>query len=186
MSTTRAYGPVAVLNTFFVFVFALAWLDNPHYPVMIIAGESSVGTWMSGVLLTVAAAACLVISVRQGWWPWLLLAVFFFALAADERFMYHERMKEWIIFHVTHSVKSRGINELPVMAGAAGGAAIAWIMWQKLAGIGRTLLLAATLLGAISVTMDVLSAGVLWEDSCKLLAELCISNALLLKVGQGT
>src|SRR5882672_10544044 len=177
-STSKAVG---LLCVFFVVVFLVALAFNSNYPVLIMAGESSVATWMSGVLLVVSATASMIISMRRGWLPWLFISAFFFVLALDERFMFHERMKEHIIFNFTHNVvRSRLLNELPVMIAARAGAFVTFILWRHLQhGRNRILLFCATVLGTASVTVDVLAAGVLWEECFKLLAELSMACALL-------
>ena len=177
-SASKAVG---LLCVFFILVFLVALTFNSNYPVLILAGESSVGTWMSGVLLVVSATASMIISMRRGWLPWFFIAAFFFMLALDERFMFHERMKEHIIFNITHNVsRSRLLNELPVIVAACVGVVVAFILWRNLLhGRNRILLFCAAILGTASVTVDVLAAGVLWEECFKLLAELSIACALL-------
>lgn len=184
MKTWRSTGKaMGLLCAFFVLVLFVALASNHYYPVLIIAGESSVGAWMSGVLLVVSATVALIIGVRRGGFPWFLISAFFFVLALDERFMFHERMKEYIIFHFTHNfVRSRFINELPVITAAGVGAFVSFILWRHLHGKSRILLLCAAVLGIASVTFDVLAAGVLWEECFKLLAELSIACALLREV----
>ena len=182
MKTHRsASKAVGLLCVFFVLVFLVALAFDANYPVLIIAGESSIGTWMSGVLLVVSATASMIIGMRRGWLPWFFIAAFFFMLALDERFMFHERMKEHIIFNITHNVsRSRLINELPVIVAACAGVFVAFILWRHLRHRrNRILLFCAAVLGTASVTVDVLAAGVLWEECCKLLAELSIACALL-------
>lgn len=181
MSPSNAfYKAAGALCIFFVLVFAVAFIANPYYPLQVLAGESSVGTWVSGVLLIVSATVSLTIGIRTGHRHWFLIAAFFSTLALDERFMFHERLKEKIIFSLDHSAKhARWLYELPAITGACIGAVIAYILWKKLQNTARRLLLAATILGTASVTIDVLAAGVVWEESCKLLAELIIACALL-------
>jgi len=186
MKARRSAGKAAgLLCVFFVLVLFIALASNHYYPVLIIAGESSVGTWLSGVLLVVSATVALIIGMRRGWFPWFLIAAFFFVLALDERFMFHERMKEYIIFHVTHNFsRSRLINELPVISAAGVGGVVSFMLWRHLHGRSRVLLLCAAILGTASVAIDVLEAGVLWEECCKLLAELSIACALLGEVDE--
>ncbi|SKC73642.1 hypothetical protein [Ohtaekwangia koreensis] len=175
------YKATAFLLAFFVLVFAIAFSFNRYYPVLVIAGESSVGTWMSGVLLTISATISLILGMRHGWRPWFVFAAFFFVLALDERFMFHEHLKEWIIFSSHTNQTSRWVYELPAIAGGLVGAYIAIILWKNLEGVSRIFLLSATILGTASVTIDVFAAGVLWEECFKLLGELSITCALLRK-----
>ncbi len=171
---------VGLLCVFFVLILIVSLASNHYYPVLVIAGELSVGTWLSGVLLVVSATTALIIGMRRGGFPWFLISAFFFVLALDERFMFHERMKEYIVFHFTHNyMRSRLINELPVIAGACVGAFVSFMLWRHLHGRNRVLLLCAAVLGTASVTIDVLEAGVLWEECFKLLGELSIACAVL-------
>jgi len=174
---------IATVVTFFISVFTIALIYSPYNPTLIISGEESVGTWMSGVLLVTSATASLIISMRMGWFPWWFIAIFFLVLALDERFMYHEQLKERIIFSSDHpAFVSRWTYELPVLAGAAVGVGITIILWRNLRRQGRLLLVGALLLGSTSVIMDVLDWGVFVEDSCKLLGELTITVAILREV----
>jgi len=158
-------------------VFALAF--NPHFPQLVIVGESSVGTWMSGVLLVISASASLIIGMRRGDNFWFYMTVFFLVLALDERFMFHEHLKERLIFMGVHW---RFIYELPVMIGAGIGAFVAYRLNARLKGASRLLLYSAVGLGTTSIVIDILSAGVLWEECAKLLAELVMACAVLKKV----
>jgi hypothetical protein len=176
------YKTVTGLCIFFVSVFTVAFIFNPHYPMFVIAGESSVGTWMSGVLLVISGTTVSIVGMRQGWFPWLPLSAFFMLLALDERFMFHERWKQRIIFSAHDKNVSRWVYELPVMAGACAGALVAFVLWRYLRGGSRVLLLCASVLGAASVAVDVLAAGVLWEECLKLLAELLMVCALLSRI----
>ena len=157
MKTGRpARKAVGLLCVFFVLVFLVALAFDPHYPVLILVGESSVGTWMSGVLLVVSATASLIIGMRRAWLPWFFISAFFFVLALDERFMFHERMKEHIIFNITHNVsRSRLLNELPVIVAACAGVFVAFMLWRHLRHRkNRILLFCAAILGTASVTVD--------------------------------
>lgn len=165
------YKAVALLIAFFVLVFTVSLAFHRHYPMLIIAGEDSVGTWMSGALLMLCATTCLIMGMRQGWYPWVLVTIFFIVLALDERFMFHERLKERIIFSFHSANLPHWCYELPVIVGACVGALIARLLWHYVA-TSRMLLLCATVLGTASVAIDVLAAGILWEECCKLLAEL--------------
>lgn len=174
------YKTIGVLCTFFVIVFAVSFAYNSNYPVLVIAGEFSVGTWMSGVLLIVSASVSLIIALRKDWFLWFSVAVFFFVLALDERFMFHERLKEYIIFsfHTT----TFWIYELPVIVGACIGGIVAYLLWRNLIGMNRILLLCAVVLGTASVAFDVFTASVFLEECFKLLAELIIACSLLGKI----
>jgi len=134
---------------------------------------------MSGALLLMSATMTLIIGMRQGWFPWYVATIFFFLLALDERFMFHERLKQHLIFS---GATSRWVYELPVMLGAGVGAVMTFLLWQQLRRRSRVVLLCAMVLGTASVVIDILDTGALWEDSFKLMAELLVVLALLQKV----
>jgi hypothetical protein len=171
---------VGILCVFFAIVFIISFLNNPYYPANVIAGEASVGTWASGVLLVMSATVSLILGMRRGWFPWSVVAIFFLVLALDERFMLHESVKGRIIFHYQlDPARQHLIAELPVIAGALVGGLISFILWRHLRRTGRMLLVGAIVLGIASMTIDVLALGVLWEDSFKVFAELLVTGALL-------
>lgn len=173
---------VVLLCILFILFFTIAIAWHPYNPVLILAGESSPGTWMSGVLLIVAATMALITGMRRGWHPWSVAAVFFFVLAADERFMFHERLKEKIIFSINTAETSRWLYEFPVILGALFGIALTVLLWRYVQQTSRILLMFAAVLGSISVTIDITAAGVVWEECFKLLAELLLVCALLKEV----
>lgn len=175
MKSTR-WG-ISVLCLFFILTLFAGFFYNRHFPVLAVGSESSMGTWLSGVLLAISAAAALITGMRSAEYRWWIVAVFFFLLGADERFMFHERMKEYIIF--TYSASSVWIYELPVLVGALAGALVSWMLWQQLEGMSKVLLAGAVLLGLASVALDVLGKNVLIEESLKLLAELLIACSLV-------
>lgn len=172
---------LTLLVSFFILVFTGAFAFNRQFPQLVITGEASVGTWMSGALLIMSATLCLILVMRAKAFPWLLLATFFFILALDERFMFHEQLKTQLIF--SYGLGSRWMYELPVILGAIVGIFAAGLLWLQLDGTGRALLASAVVLGSISVLLDILASGVLWEECCKLIAELLVTCALLRKAG---
>jgi hypothetical protein len=182
-SPSPYYKAIAGLCIFFVSVFAVSLAFNPHYPVLVIAGESSVGTWMSGLLLIMAATLSMAIGIHKGWHPWFFAAAFFLLLALDEHFMFHEQLKEKMIFAFSRTTPmSHWMYELPVIIGACAGTIVAFLLWHYFHNTSRLLLLCAAILGSASVTIDILAAGVLWEECFKLIAELLITCALLREV----
>lgn len=170
---------VSVLCTFFVLTLGVAFLYNKDFPVLVVATESSVGTWLSGVLLSCCATIALINSVHQRLYPWILLSLFFFLLTADEHFMFHERLKEWIMFSFPGSHVL--IRELPVVIGAVAGGCLSWILWHHSKRKTRILLILAVMLGIVSVALDIIGSSALWEECLKLFAELSVTSALLVE-----
>ena len=168
---------------FVVITFLIAFYLNPQYPAGIIAGESSDATWLSSIMLGACAAFSLVISMHRGR-KWVFISVFFALLSLDEHFMFHERIKERIIFN-SGGTAPKLISESPVIVGMIAGLVVAYILWNQLASPGRRFLVAAIILGMASAIIDIFSAGVLVEDSLKVIAELAITCAMLTEVGRG-
>ena len=173
---------VILLCSFFIIVFAVAFIWYRHYPMLVIAGEDSVGTWMSGVLLVMSGTISMLIGVREGKVFWFVASSFFLLLACDERFMFHEQLKEKIIFSYADNLgASRWIAESPVLVGACVGAIMTYFLWLHLNNKSKFLLALAMLFGSASVVIDVMSSGVFWEECFKLSGELAICCALVLK-----
>jgi hypothetical protein len=173
-----------LLFIFVVMVFAVALYYNRNFSVLVFAGEDSVATWLSGLLLVFSASLCLIMSMTMRWYPWLLFSGFFLILALDERFMFHERVKEWILFSSENP--SRLLYELPVMIAAGFGAFVAFLLWRNLPAKNRILIIAAAVFGLASVCIDIMAAGVLWEEFCKLCAEMMLVYALLFSINPQT
>ena len=125
----------------------------------------------------------ILISLQRNWYPWLILSAFFLLLAADERFMLHEALKERILFSLAPKKGNDWIGELPVIFGACAGLFSVVVLWKHLRFSGMILILAVILLGGSSVLIDILGAGVFWEDSLKLLAEIILVFTLLTETG---
>ncbi|MBT1707340.1 hypothetical protein KK062_03860 [Fulvivirgaceae bacterium PWU5] len=167
-------------------VLIVALVRNYYYPLLAISGEPSAGTWLSGVLLIMSATLSLVAGMDRHPWTWFSVATFFLTLALDERFMFHEQLKEQIIFFTYGRNFPHALYELPVIFGACMGAGVAFLLWSQLSRCGRVVLVCAVSLGLVSVVIDILATGpVLFEDSSKLLAELLVTCALVLNVRSG-
>lgn len=167
---------LTVIVSFFVLVPVIALLLNPYYTVLVIAGESSVGTWMSGAMLVMAATLSLVLGIQRGWFPWTPASIFFFLLALDERFMFHESARERLLFRYPNST---WLSQLPVVAALLAGLCITIILWRKFIPPNRIFLMLVLALGTLSVIYDILEAGVLIEEILKLTAELFLVIALI-------
>ena len=174
---------VYIITTFFVSTIAIAFYYYRQFPALAVAGEESPGTWLSGVLLSCSAGVALVLAIHRGRNPWALVAMFLFLLTVDEHFMLHERAKQWLTFNMDKPALL--IREMPVLIGAIIGGWISWALWREMFGTGRGLLLAAVFFGLVSVTLDVIGAAALWEETLKLVAELAIVCALLVTAGRG-
>lgn len=178
------YKAALFIFCFVALVLAFALVYNYNFPLLSITGESSAGTWLSGALLLFCAAFSLVVAMQNNSAIWYLVSTFFILLAADERFMFHEQIKEKIIFTFHGTELSRWIVELPVIIGALAGMVITRLLWVELSGNARLFLVCGAAFGTVSVFFDVFAAGVLFEEMGKLLAELCVTLSLLQKVNR--
>jgi hypothetical protein len=170
---------VTLICTFVLVVLSVSLYYLRHFPATVIVGESSVVTWLSGMMLIFMAALSLTIAMRDQIHPWLLSTLFFILLALDERFMFHERLKEYIIFSL--KIQSSTMYNLPVVAGALGGVAIVTLLWKHLSKSNRWLVATAAVLGGASVAIDLVEGGVVPEELLKLIAEICVVCALVKK-----
>ncbi|HNY29297.1 MAG TPA: hypothetical protein PKO15_00275 [Fibrobacteria bacterium] len=144
--------------------------------VLVVSGEDSLGTWLSQSMLVACGAFSLQLCAIRRTWPWRVWSPAFVALALDERFMFHETIKERI--QLLLPTTPPRLAEAPVVVVALAGAIAARFLWRDLRTSGRALLSLGVVLGTASVGMDVARAGTLPEDVCKLLAELCVTQAL--------
>jgi hypothetical protein len=172
---------IAILVMFCATVIGGALVYHRQFPILVFAGEDSVVTWLSGALLIFCAAMCFHISITQQWRSWLLLAAFFMVLALDERFMFHERLKEWILF--SSGTKMRWLYELPVIVASVGGLFVTIVLWRETYFKSRMLLVAAAVLGSVSVVIDIFASGVVWEECFKMFGEILLVSALLIRIG---
>lgn len=172
---------IGILSLFFCLVFAIAFTFTKDPFPLVIAGENSVGAWVSEVLLIISATTTAIIASKRGWYPWIVFSLFFILLAVDEHFMIHESLKMQLVF-VAYEATSKPtywLGELPVIVAACLGLVVAWIMWKHSDRQARWLIIVGVAFGTISVIIDVLAAGVLWEDLCKLIGELAVTSALV-------
>jgi hypothetical protein len=167
-----------------VCILGAAFYINRTCPESVICGEESVGTWLSLFLLSSAATVSLCIAMRQRQAMWWLLASFLTVLALDERFMFHEQIKQYIILS-SRSPKSVPmlLAELPVLAAGLLGVAAAVITVRRMSHSGRYFIIFAALLGACSIVLDVLNVWLIIEDSCKIAAELLLVLGLIGEFG---
>lgn len=161
-------------------ILVIALVEDRYYPVRVLSGEDSVGTWVSSLLLASCTTLSLVIAMKRGYLPWLPFMLFFLLLALDERFMFHENLKQSILFasHPPRPATSLQ-GELPVIAASFLGAVVAVLLWKNVQRRNRTFLVLATAFGSVSVLLDVLHYQMVMEDLSKVLGELCIANCLL-------
>src|SRR6478609_7710458 len=89
---------VLLICTFVSGAVVVAIYHQRQFPATVVAGEDSVVTWLSGAMLIFMAALSLTIAMRDQMHPWFVAVLFFLLLAIDERFMFHERLKAYIIF----------------------------------------------------------------------------------------
>lgn len=153
-----------------------AWPEYWKY----IAAETTPLAWLQSVLLLscallggLVAFSSFVSEEHRGYArAWMLVAAGFLALAADERFAVHERIRDRFL-------KPTGIRLLPWMEAGdwlppiylACGLAVAWGLWKLLverAG-SRRFFVSAIALAAVSVAMDTVDIRSLSKDTERLM-----------------
>jgi uncharacterized membrane protein len=112
--------------------------------------------------------------------------LFFLLLGLDERFMFHENLKQSILFasHPPRPATSL-VGEIPVIAAGLLGTVVAALLWKNVQPRNRTFLAMAVFFGSVSVVLDVLHFQMVLEDLSKIIGELCIANCLLGEVHRG-
>ena len=182
----------------------LAAVRWPRYWTWI-ASEQTPMTWLQSVVLVLASAAALLLAVllrlrgdaAPARRPWQVLALGFAALAFDERFALHERVRDGVL-------APRGIRvpflpwvapgDFLVMAIAVTGLAVLPLVLRGLSGdrTARALFLVGVGLAAIAVGMDSVDPAT-WsleaervqqslEEVVELAAGLCLLGAVLLRL----
>jgi hypothetical protein len=106
------------------------------------------------MLLVISATVCLLTGIRRGGYTWFCMTVFFLVLALDEHFMFHEQLKERLMFMYYLDKNARFLYELPAIIGACTGAFMAYLLWKHLRGGSRLLLLSAVALGTAFVVLS--------------------------------
>jgi hypothetical protein len=164
VTTERRASIAALVAVWLLAPLALAAGQWPQWWVWI-AAEQTPMTWLQSVVLVLAAAGSLLVALvlrRAGagtvvaWW---LLAVGFAALAVDERFAIHERVRDSVL-------APRGVTvpllpwvapgDFLVMGIAIAGLAVLPTVWRAIRAdrASRTALLLGVVLGVIAVGMD--------------------------------
>jgi uncharacterized membrane protein YidH (DUF202 family) len=192
-------GVVAVLAP--LLLAAARW---PRYWTWI-ASEQTPMTWLQSVVLVLASAAALLLAVllrlrgdaAPARRPWQVLAVGFAALAVDERFALHERVRDGVL-------APRGIRvpflpwvapgDFLVMGIAVTGLAVLPLVLRGLKGdrTARRLFLLGVGLAAVAVGTDSIDPAT-WsleaeraqqslEEVVELAAGLCLLGAVLLRL----
>jgi hypothetical protein len=152
-----------------------------------IALEDAPIAWLQTTAIAASAVACLCHGLlddrrRTGWF---LVALALFAMALDERFMGHERLKEWIWAEVFDGDRVRmGVwGDMPIAAYGVGGAAVvSWIVRGATNRYAATLLWSAIAAGAAALILDIAANSLwiqVWEELLELLAETLFLIALL-------
>ncbi len=165
-------------------VVITSFVVNRHYPLSVLSGEKSVGTWVSVFLLSASTAFAFVIMMKKGFFPWMPVILFLFTLAIDERFMFHESLKEMIIFSQRPHLSPHSLwGELPVILAGIVGGGIVLLIWKNIQRGNRLFILLAMCFGGLSVLLDVTNRLLIVEDLAKICGELFLAICFLREVG---
>lgn len=149
--------------------------------------EDSPTAWLSSVLLAGAALVSLLNGelAAPARWTWRFAAFALALMALDERFMGHERLKEWLLFSVFDGELPRmgWLGDLPVAIYGLGGLAVLWRLHARQAlGPGRVWLIAAVFLGLAALVFDIAGLGAWFqvlEEALEVSAEAVFLGALV-------
>jgi hypothetical protein len=150
--------------------------------------------WLQSTVLAASAVACLAhaLTRSRGTLAWSLSALGLFALALDERFMGHERLKEWIWLEIFDGDVNRLWiwGDLPIVVnGAIALTAALWIARATRSIAAAIWLCVAAAFGAIAVAMDLATTSIVvqvWEELIELTAESCFLAAVLVSLPAGS
>jgi hypothetical protein len=153
------------------------------------ATEQAPLAWLQSSLLWSAATLALLLALTEpgAGRGWALVSVLLLAAALDERFMGHEWLKDWLLFHAFGgNVARMGLwGDAPILVYAAGGLGLlVWLRrlaWPKPA---LRLMVAAVTVGCGALALDLATQSLGWqtvEECGEALAEALFDCGLLLR-----
>jgi hypothetical protein len=177
----------AVLAVAGIFM-AIIWLHWPWLEQAVAVEEAPTAWLQSSMLWSCASLALLLATVEPARLPgWSLIAVGLAAAALDERFMGHERLKDWILFRFYGgNLEAMGrVGDLPILVYGLGGLLVlAWLIRSparpRFAGLRW--MVAAVLAGFVALGLDLAGNDLfvqVFEEGFELLAETLFACALL-------
>jgi hypothetical protein len=177
---------LVVIATVTAAILALNW----PWLELAFATEDAPIAWLQSTVLAASAIVCVAHGATRsrGTLGWSFSALGLFALALDERFMGHERLKEWMWLSIFHGdVQRLWIwGDAPILAnGAIALAAAVWIARQTRSLAAVIWLGIAATLGAIALAMDLATTSIvvqIWEELIELTAESCLLAAALVSL----
>ncbi len=162
-----------------------------HWPWLeqAVATEDAPLAWLQSSLLWSAATLALLLALaeRAGQRGWAGLALMLACLALDERFMGHERLKDWLLFHAFDGDPQRmGLwGDAPMLGYGIGGLLVlAWLRRQRWPRPALRLMVAAVLVGCGALALDLFGRTLAWqalEECGEALAEALFCCGLLLR-----
>lgn len=187
VSERSASWPIALVCGIVSAIFlAIVWLHWPWLEQAVAVEEAPVAWLQSSMLWSGATLALLLVFVeparRRGWG---VLALALLLAALDERFMGHERLKDWMLFRFfSGELAAMGrVGDLPMLLYAAAG--LAFVTWLARGGprfAGIRWLVAAVVVGTAGIALDIATKDLgmqVVEEGCELLAETLFVCGLL-------
>jgi hypothetical protein len=168
---------------------AITWLNWPWLELAFGVEDAPIA-WLQSSVLAGSAVGCLAhaLTRSRGTPGWSMSAVGLVALALDERFMGHERLKEWIWIEVFDGdVQRLWIwGDLPLLVSGAIGLAVAiWIVRQTRDRYATILMVTGVSIAGAALAMDLASRSLwlqVWEKLLELTAESCFLAAVLVSL----
>lgn len=162
------------------FMAISAWLHRPWWELAFRSDNSPV-SWLSAALLVAAALLCVRL-VGDGSLPRVrggILASMLGAMALDEQFMFHERLK------YRHLPDGSAFADASTVVLVAGGLLMLWLFLRTVRGLApRLLMMAAIGVGELALVVDLMGTDApallsMLEEGIEVLAETLFVCALL-------
>ena len=167
---------------FLLFLFFTLRAAHPWIRTAFV-GERAPGTWLSSVLLISCGMISIILSMfRKEFFIFIILSLGCFFMALDERFMFHEMFKSFILFDIFdgNHLKMGKWGELFIFFYLASGLTILIIILKKIKeNLFRILFIVAIAIGSLSFLFDIFHLNALWEDLFKIFAEYLLLSSLL-------
>lgn len=191
MDRDAALSPMPLVATVLAVIgifTAIVWLHWPWLEQAVAVEEAPIAWLQSSMIWSCASLSLLLATVeRSRLRGWSLVAVGLAGAALDERFMGHERLKDWILFRFYGGdMDAMGhLGDLPILVYGIGGVLVlTWLIRSPALPrfAGRRWMVAAVLAGFVALGLDLASNDLfvqVFEEGFELLAETLFACALL-------
>lgn len=169
------YSAILYLVLFEISYIIVSLLLHFPWPERAFIGESSPITWLSSTLLVISATFAMVIHLYgKETYIWWIIATGNLVMAMDETFMWHERIKESILFNIFDGdIDAMGFSgELVILLYGLSGVIVFYFLFRKVhIKFLRGILLGVVSSGLCAITLDVSGANPVMEECLEILTE---------------